>query len=83
SVDAASYQPHALSSVTVDETGKFTLTGTPTGEIEVSAFAFPQNKFYVKSMEANGVDLLRNKITLAEKDELKDVRIVISANIGV
>jgi hypothetical protein len=83
SVDALSYQPHALSSVTVDETGKFTLTGVPTGEIEVSAFAIPQNKFYVKSMQANGIDLLRSKITLADKDEIKDVRIVISANIGV
>jgi hypothetical protein len=83
SVDAISYQPRALSSVTVDETGKFTLTGSPTGEIEVSAIASPQHRFYVKSMEANGVDLLRNRITLTEKDEIKDVRIVISANIGV
>ena len=83
SVDAISYQPHALSSVSVDETGKFTLTGVPTGEIDVSAIPIPQNKFYVKSIEANGVDLLRNRITLTEKDEIKDVRIVISANIGV
>ena len=83
SVDALAYQPHAHSSVTVDETGKFTLTGVPTGEIEVSAFAIPRDKFYVKSIEANGLDLLRNKITLAENNEIKDVRIVISANIGV
>lgn len=83
SVDAVSYNPHAVSSVTVEEAGKFTLTGSPTGEIEVSAIASPQHKFYVKSIEANGVDLLRNRITLAEKDEIKDVRIVISANIGV
>lgn len=83
SVDAIAYQPHAHSSVTVDETGKFVLTGVPTGEIEVSAFAVPRDKFYVKSIEANGLDLLRNKITLAENNEIKDVRIVISANIGV
>ena len=83
SVNALSYRPHAFSSATVDETGKFALTGAPAGEIEVSAIPYPQNKFYVKSMEANGLDLLRNKITLAEKDEIKDVRIVISANIGV
>jgi len=83
SVDALAYQPHAHSSVTVDETGKFTLTGVPTGEIEVSAFAIPRDKFYVKSIEANGLDLLRNKITLAENNEIKDVRIVISASIGV
>ena len=83
SVDALAYQPHAHSSVTVDETGKFVLTGAPAGEIEVSAFAVPRDKFYVKSIEANGLDLLRNKITLAENNEIKDVRIVISANIGV
>ena len=83
SVNALAYQPHAHSSVTVDETGKFVLTGAPTGEIEVSAFAVPRDKFYVKSIEANGLDLLRNKITLAENNEIKDVRIVISANIGV
>lgn len=82
-VNAISYQPHAFSSVTVDESGKFTLTAAPTGEIDISAIAYPQNKFYVKSMEANGVDLLRNKITLAENDDIKDVRIVISSNIGV
>ena len=83
SVNAFSHHPHAHSSVGVDENGKFVLTGVPAGEIEVSAFTSPHNKFYVKSMEANGVDLLRNKITLAEKDDIKDVRIVISANIGV
>lgn len=83
SVDAIAYQPHAHSSVTVDETGKFVLTGVPTGEIEVSAFAVPRDKFYVKSIEANGLDLLRKKIPLAENNEIKDVRIVISANIGV
>ena len=82
-VQASIYQPHANSWVTVDDTGKFVLTGAPAGEIDVSAVAYPQEKFYVKLLEANGLDLLRNKITVAEKDEIKDVRIVISANIGV
>ena len=82
-VRAGSYQPHANSTVTVDEAGKFVLTGAPSGEIEVSAVAYPQEKFYVKLIEAQGLDLLRNRITLAEKDEINDVRIVISANIGV
>ena len=83
SVNALAYQPHANSSVTVDETGKFAMTGVPTGEIEVSAFASPRDKFYVKSIEANGLDLLRNKITLAENTEIRDVRIVISSSVGV
>ena len=82
-VSASSSQPHANSWVSVDETGKFVLTGVPTGEIAVTASAFPQEKFYVKSIEANGVDLLRDKITVAEREEIKDVRVVISANVGV
>lgn len=82
-VHASSYQPHANSSASVDDNGKFVLTGAPAGEIDISAVAYPQEKFYVKLLEANGLDLLRNKIMLAEKDEIKDVRIVISANIGV
>ena len=82
-VSATSYRPHANSSITIGKAGEFVLTGVPTGEVQVSAFAIPQDKFYVKSIEANGVDLLRNNITLAEREEIKDVRIVISANIGV
>ena len=82
-VSASSSQPHANSSVSVSEAGKFVLTGVPTGEIEVTAFTSPQDRFYVKSIEANGLDVLRNKITLAEREEIKDVRIVISSNVGV
>ena len=82
-VRASSNHPHASSSVMIGESGKFVLTGVPTGEIEVSATAFPQEKYYVKSIEANGVDLLRNKLSVSERDEVKDVRIVISSNVGV
>ena len=46
-------------------------------------FPSPEDRFYVKSIEANGRDLLRNKLTLANGDEIKDVRIVISAAVGV
>ena len=49
----------------------------------MSAFPRPQEKFYVKSIEANGLDLLRTNLTLGEGDEIKDVRIVISSNVGV
>jgi len=82
-VTASSYQQHANSAARIDEAGKFGLTGVPTGEVVVSAFAFPQDGFYVKAFEANGVDLLRNNLTVAENAEIKDVRIVISANVGV
>ena len=44
-----------------------------------SALAVPQDRYYVKSIEANGVDLLHNNLTVADKDEIKDVRIVVTA----
>jgi hypothetical protein len=82
-VVATSHKLHANSIVRLDEAGKFAMTAVPAGEIVVSAFAFPENKFYVKSIEANGVDLLRNNITVAEADEIKEVRVVVSTAVGV
>lgn len=82
-ISASSYKLHANSSITTDKPGEFALAGVPAGEVVVSALVSPQDRFYVKSIEANGLDLLRNNITIADKDEIKDVRIVISANVGV
>ena len=82
-VTASAYKPHANASIVTEKAGEFTLAGVPTGEVVVSAFVSPQDKFYVKSIEANGIDLLRNNITLADREEIKDVRIVISAGVGV
>jgi 5-hydroxyisourate hydrolase-like protein (transthyretin family) len=82
-VSVSSYKLHANSNARIDEAGKFALTGVPTGEIVVSAFVYPQDKFYVKSIEANGQDLLRTNMTIAEGDEIKDVRIVVSSGVGV
>jgi hypothetical protein len=59
------------------------LTAVPTGEIQLSAFVYPQDQFYVKSMEANGTDLLRSNLTIAEGEEIRDMRVVISSNVGV
>lgn len=82
-ISANSYKQNATSSTRIDEAGKFALTGVPLGEILVSAFAYPEEKFYVKSIESNGAELLRGNLTLAEGDEIKDVRIVISTGVGV
>ena len=82
-VAATSYTPPANTAIVLNEAGKFVLTGAPVGEIDVSAFPSPQDQFYVKSIEANGRDLLRNRLTLADTDDIKDVRIVISAGVGV
>lgn len=82
-ISAFSFNPNASAAVVVEDLGKFTLTGVPLGEIQVSAFVSPDVQFYVKSIEANGVDLLRNNLPIGEKDEIKDVRVVISTGIGV
>jgi hypothetical protein len=81
-VSATSYTPPANAAVVLDDPGNFVLTAVPVGEIHVSAFVSPDVKFYVKSIEANGLDLLRNKLTIAEQDEIKDVRVVISNGVG-
>jgi hypothetical protein len=82
-ITASSYKDHANSIGRIDQAGKFALTAVPTGEIVLSAFAFPQDRFYVKSIEANGLDLMRNNLTLAEGDEITEARIVISTGVGV
>jgi Carboxypeptidase regulatory-like domain len=82
-LSANSYTPPANAALVLDGPGKFVLTAAPAGEIDVSAFPSPEDKFYVKSIEANGRDLLRNKLNLSDTDEIKDVRIVISASVGV
>lgn len=82
-VGANRFKQNANSFTRLDEAGTFALTAVPAGEITLSAFPSPQDKFYVKSIEANGLDLLRTDLTIAEGEEIKDVRIVISPNVGV
>ena len=79
---ASSLTP-ANSVITLREAGTFELTGVPSGEITFSAFPSPQDRFYVKSIEANGRDLLRTNLTIADGSETGDVRVVVSSNVGV
>ena len=83
SIHANRFKGNANSSIRLDEAGTFSLTAVPAGEVTLSAFPSPQDKFYVKSIESNGLDLLRTNLTIAEGDEIKDVRIVISPNVGM
>ena len=80
---ASRFEGNASSFTRPDEAGEFALSAVPTGEITLSAFPSPQDKFYVKSIEANGLDLLRDNLTIAEGEEIKSVHIVISPNVGV
>jgi len=62
----------------VEENGAFTVTGVPEGEFPFSVMVHPQNVFYAKSIEVNGVDLLRENLKTTMGTEIKDVRVVIA-----
>jgi len=62
----------------VEANGAFTVTGVPEGEFPFSVAIRPQNVFYAKSIQVNGVDLLREKLKATMGTEIKDVRVVIA-----
>ncbi len=62
----------------VEANGAFTATGVPEGEFPFSVMVRPQNVFYAKSIQVNGVDLLREKLRTTMATEIKDVRVVIA-----
>jgi hypothetical protein len=62
----------------VEANGAFTVTGVPEGEFPFSVAMRPQNVFYAKSIQVNGVDLLREKLKATMGTEIKDVRVVIA-----
>ena len=62
----------------VEANGAFTETGVPEGEFALAVMIRPQNVFYAKSIEVNGVDLLREKLKITMGTEIKEVRVVIA-----
>ena len=62
----------------VEANGAFTATGVPEGEFPLAVMIRPQNVFYAKSIEVNGVDLLREKLKTTMGTGIKDVRVVIA-----
>jgi len=59
----------------------FVLTQVPEGVVQFGATVQPDS-FYIKSITANGVDLLRENLTVPEGAEVKDVRIVVSPDVA-
>ena len=82
-IGAARFKGNAVSHVRLERTGNFTLTAVAPGEVTLSAFLSPPDKFYVKSIEAKGIDLLRTNLNVTEGEEVKDMRIVVSSAVGV
>lgn len=61
--------------------GTFLIEGVPTGENWILG-DFWDGKYYVKSITWNGKDLLREPLNVGELSETKDVRIILSDDIG-
>jgi hypothetical protein len=61
----------------VEANGDFNLTGVPEGEFPLAVMIRPQNVFYAKSIQVNGVDLLREKLKITAGEEINDVHVVI------
>ncbi len=59
----------------------FVLTQVPEGEVQLAAMVQP-NSFYIKSITADGVDLLLENLTIPEGAEIKDVRVVVSPEVA-
>lgn len=59
----------------------FTMTEVPEGEIELSAF-LQTDSHYIKTINAKGVDLLREHLSLSAGMELADVRVVVSSEVA-
>lgn len=62
-------------------TTMFTLTDLPEGVIELNAF-LRTDSHYIKSISANGIDLLQEKLNLTSGVELKDVTIVVASDLA-
>ena len=63
------------------EITNFLITEVPEGEVLFGAMVLP-NSFYIKSITANGVDLLLENLTIPEGAEVKDVRVVVSPDVA-
>ena len=70
-------------SSTIQADGSFALTGVPEGDVWIMPQLRPPNTFYVKAIDANGLDLMRSPLKLEDGGEIKNVRIVISSAVGV
>ncbi|HYX31284.1 MAG TPA: carboxypeptidase-like regulatory domain-containing protein [Pyrinomonadaceae bacterium] len=68
---------------TIQADGSFSLTGVPEGDVWITPGLRPANTFYVKAIDANGIDLTRSPLKVEEGAEIKNVRVVISSGVGI
>jgi hypothetical protein len=70
-------------SVRVRQDGTFTADGLPSESIWIRAFSWQdRNKYYTKSVTANGVDLMSEPLIVKDGSEVQGVRVLISTEIA-
>ena len=74
--------PRNYTSAMVRADGTFTLDGLPSGGLYLQAVGPTSDKYYTKSVTANGVDLLREPLKVEDGTEVTGVRLVISTAVG-
>lgn len=62
----------------VSDYGVFNLVGVPLGQVTLRASTFPGKEYVTKSIQWNGVDLLKEKLDVVESTDIRNVVIVIA-----
>jgi len=65
-----------------DQQGNFTISGVPEGPLSLNVIISPPQRLYVKSITANGVDIQREPLMIADGTEVSGVQIVLSSNVA-
>lgn len=78
---AGERRPGSLARLNPDST--FTMSGVPEGPLSLDVLVSPPGRFYVKSITANGVDMMREPLMIGDGIEIRDVRIVLSSDVAM
>jgi Carboxypeptidase regulatory-like domain len=77
---AGERRPGSLARLNPDST--FTMSGVPEGPLSLDVLISPPGRFYVKSITAGGVDMMREPLLIGDGIEIRDVRIVLSSDVA-
>ena len=65
------------------EGGKFELDGVPPGEIRFRVSGFPDERFYVKALSRNRIDLRRDPVRVGQGARVEGVSVVLAADLAI
>lgn len=78
---AGERRPDAFARVNMD--GTFEMSGVPDGPLSLDVIISPPGRFYIKSIMAAGVDLMREPPVIGDGTTIRDVRIVLSTEVAM